>query len=191
MKINNRHKLNLADIITLFRIVGTLTLIAIKPLSVSFLIVYTITGVTDILDGWIARKTHTQNERGAKLDSIADLLFYTVILLRVFPMLFNVLPNVIWYIVALIVIVRVLAYLVAAIKYHQFVALHTYLNKLTGLAVFLIPFALVTQYATSFCFVVSAVAALSSIEELTIHLCSKEYFPNTRSVLHKKNHNPD
>ena len=60
------------------------------------LTIYTITGVTDVLDGAIARKYGTTSEKGAKLDSIADLLFYTLILIRIFPVMWVTLPKKIW-----------------------------------------------------------------------------------------------
>lgn len=181
-KNQRTHRLNTADILTILRISGTIFLVALRPLSASFFLLYSLTGLTDVLDGWIARKTKTASEFGAKLDSIADLLFYAVMLFRVFPSLWNSLPGNIWYAVATIGVIRILAYLIAAVKYRRFAALHTYLNKLTGMAVFLVPFLLVTNYATVFCWAVCLVAALSSSEELVIHLRSERYHPNVKSI---------
>lgn len=185
-KDKNKHQLNTADIITLFRIVGTILLLFIKPLSTGFFFAYAITGLTDVLDGFIARKLKAADDFGARLDSIADLLFYTVILIRLLPILLTELPNEIWYAVAVIFCIRISAYIIAAIKYRLFASLHTYLNKVTGLAVFLIPFSLATDYAVLFCFAVCAVAAASSFEELVIHIHSKNYCPNVKSVFYKQ-----
>lgn len=182
----NKHRLNTADIITLLRIAGTVLLVALKPLSAEFFLLYALTGLTDVLDGWIARKTKTAGDFGARLDSIADLLFYTVILIRLLPILLNKLPNEIWYTVAVIFCIRIAAYITAAIKYRLFASLHTYLNKLTGVAVFCIPFLLVTDYAVAFCGIVCAVAAASSLEELVIHLRSKSHCPNVKTIFIKK-----
>ena len=60
-----KHKLNVAYCITLLRIAGTVLLLALKPLSTEFFIVYALTGVTDILDGWIARKLKIADDFGA------------------------------------------------------------------------------------------------------------------------------
>lgn len=177
-----KHRFNTADEITLLRIVGTLGLVILIPSSATFFCVYTLTGLTDVLDGWIARKTKTSSDFGARLDSIADLLFYVVVLFRIFPIIENTLPGDIWYAVAIIVIVRISAYLTAMVKYHRFASLHTYLNKLMGMAVFLIPFMLITQYAVGCCFAVSAVAAIASLEELVIHLMKPNYNADTKSV---------
>ena len=186
-KNKTKHRLTAADILTLLRMVGTALLAALKPLSGGFLFLYALTGVTDVLDGWIARKTNTESDFGARLDSAADLLFYAVMLLRVFPALWQALPGSIWYAVAFIVLVRLAAYLTAAVKYRRFASLHTYLNKFTGFAVFLIPFWLLTDYAPAFCWSVSAVAMASSLEELVLHLQSRVYNPNTKSFFISRN----
>ena len=186
-KNKTKHRLTAADILTLLRMVGTALLAALKPLSGGFFFLYALTGVTDVLDGWIARKTNTESDFGARLDSAADLLFYAVMLLRVFPALWQALPGSIWYAVAFIVLVRLAAYLTAAVKYRRFASLHTYLNKFTGFAVFLIPFWLLTDYAPVFCWSASAVAMVSSLEELVLHLQSRVYNPNTKSFFISRN----
>lgn len=177
-----KHRLNAADSMTLLRIAGTILLVVLKPLSAGFFWIYALTGLTDVLDGWIARKTKTADNFGARLDSIADLLFYTVILIRLLPILITKLPNEIWYAAAVIFCIRISAYITSAVKYRLFASLHTYLNKLTGAAVFLIPFLLITDYAVVFCRIVCVVAATSSLEELVIHLRGKAYCPTIKSI---------
>lgn len=181
-----KHKLNTADILTLFRIAGTLSLVFIRPLSPAFFGIYALTGLTDVLDGWIARKTKTASNFGARLDSIADLLFYGVMLFRIFPLLWNTLPKDIWYAAAVILWIRISAYLIAAVKYRQFASLHTYLNKLTGGAVFLIPFLLTTGYAAAYCRITCVIAFAAATEELIIHLRRQTYRANTKSIFQKE-----
>ena len=77
-----KHRFNTADEITLLRIVGTLGLVILIPSFATFFCVYTLTGLTDVLDGWIARKTKTSSDFGARLDSIADMLFYGAVLIQ-------------------------------------------------------------------------------------------------------------
>lgn len=178
-----KHNSSVADLITLIRIVGTLVLVALKPLSAAFFCIYTLTGITDALDGWIARKTKTASDFGAKLDSIADMLFYAVMLVRIFPTLWSMLPKSIWYAVAAVFVIRISAYTAAALRYRLFASMHTYLNKLTGAAVFLAPFSLVTDFAVGYCWAVTVVAATASFEELIIHISSKNYNANRKSLL--------
>ena len=55
--------------------------------SPMFFAIYALTGLTDVLDGWIARKMGSASQFGAKLDSVADLIFYAVMLIMIFPIL--------------------------------------------------------------------------------------------------------
>lgn len=180
------HKLNTADVITMFRIAGTILLAFLRPLSAGFLSVYTLTGLTDVLDGWVARRTKTAGDFGAKLDSIADLLFFAVMLIRLFPVLLKVLSVQIWYAVAGILILRLIAYCVVAIKYRRFAPLHTWLNKLTGGAVFLLPYMLVFSFGTEYSWVLCALACAASFEEPVIHLSRESYDVNTKLIIQNR-----
>lgn len=179
------HKWNMADSITLLRMVGSVCLLFPLPLSPAFFALYTFTGLTDVLDGWIARRKGLVGDFGAKLDSIADLLFYTVMLVRLLPLLLAALPTQIWYAVAGIVLLRLTAYVTAAIKYRCFASLHTWLNKLTGGVVFLLPYILAISSGIMYSWAICALAFASSLEELLIHLCRKGYCPEIKSLLQK------
>ncbi|MBQ7703184.1 MAG: CDP-alcohol phosphatidyltransferase family protein [Firmicutes bacterium] len=176
---------NLPNAISSARIALTAWLLFMEPLSPLFMVVYAITGVTDVLDGTIARKFGTTSALGAKLDSIADLLLYTLVLIRIFPVMWVTLPKKIWVMVGAILAVRGMAYITAAVKYHRFAAIHTYLNKATGLLVFGVAFLIKTWAAVPYCWIVCVVGMLSSLEELVIHLTSDEY-DHSRKMLFKK-----
>lgn len=165
-----RNHLTLPNFVTSLRIVGTLALLLIEPMTAPFFAVYTLTGITDVLDGFLARLTGCVSDFGAKLDSIADLLFFGVMLVRVFPVMWARLPSGIWGAVVLIVGIRAISVGVAAKKTGEFAALHTYMNKFTGLAVFCVPYVLLQPFAVSACGAVCLIAVLASAEELLIHL---------------------
>lgn len=176
------HKWTTADTITSIRIAASLLLLFLPLHTGWYLAVYTFTGLTDALDGWLARKTGTASEFGARLDSIADLLFYAVLLVRLFPVLWQLLPMAVWYTVTAIVLIRLLSYATAAVKYHRFAALHTWLNKVTGFGVFLMPYVLAFFAGTIYCWTVCIVAFAASVEELLIHLCRGAYYPDRKSI---------
>lgn len=164
--------------ITVVRILSTAALLFTEPFSLSFFIIYTLAGVTDVLDGTIARLTKSTSDFGAKLDSVADLLMYGVMAIKVLPRLIKTLSTGLWILAIIVLTVRVSAYVVAAIKYKKFASLHTYLNKLTGFMVFILPYFLAYGTNTAiipFCWSLGAVAAYASLEELLIHIFSKEY----------------
>lgn len=179
------HKWNRADTLTSVRIAASLLLLFLPLHPAGFLAVYTLAGLTDALDGWVARKTGTASDFGARLDSIADLFFYAVLLFKLFPVLWQTLPRAIWYAVAVALIVRLAAYAVAAVKYHRFAALHTWLNKLTGLGVFLLPYVLSGSTGAIYSWMICALAFAASLEELIIHLCSPVYQADQKFVFQK------
>lgn len=159
----------MANIITILRILGTLLLSVTIPLSGEFFVLYTLTGITDVLDGYIARKTNTCSELGSKLDSAADLMFYGIILYRLIPVLGGILPIEIWYVVMAIIVLRVFTYIFTAIKYKVFMSNHTYLNKLTGFCVFLIPYFVRTpEVLIAFCSFTCVICASASVYDLIL-----------------------
>lgn len=160
----------MANFLTILRMVGTVGLLFLVPASAAFYWVYCISGVTDVLDGLVARLTKTTSDLGAKLDSAADLLFYSVMLIRLFPQLWDLIPRWIWIWVVAILVVRLASYLLAYRNTHGFSALHTILNKVTGFCVFLIPFFLKTPYLTPYCILVALVGTSSSAQELLYHI---------------------
>ena len=93
----------------------------------------------------------------------------------------EVVPVTIWYAVAAILLVRLSVYATAYYKYHGFAALHTRLNKLTGVAVFLLPYALATSLGVGYGWAVCLLALAASAEELMIHLCRAEYCADRKS----------
>ena len=62
----------LPNIITFLRIPLSIAMLVVSPFSLFFWIFYLSSGLTDIIDGFLARKLHQESSFGAKLDSIAD-----------------------------------------------------------------------------------------------------------------------
>lgn len=180
------HKWSAADLLTALRIVGALGLLFLMPKSPAFFAVYTLAGLTDVLDGWVARKTGKTSDFGAKLDSVADLLFYAVMLIRLFPILYETFPVQIWYAVGGVLLLRLASYCTAAVKYHRFASMHTWLNKLTGGAVFLLPYVLQVSSGIPYGWALCALACAASLEELAIHLSGKSYRPDVKSIFQKR-----
>lgn len=45
------------------------------PATAAFWTVYGLCGISDMADGYLARRLHAESKRGAMLDSVADLCF--------------------------------------------------------------------------------------------------------------------
>lgn len=138
-----------------------------------------------MFDGSIARATGNTSELGAKLDSVADMLYYAVMLVKILPHLVRRLPEWIWYVVALVIAIRVLSYVIAAVKYRRFASLHTYMNKLTGALIFTVPYFFYGEATFGFAISLSVciVAGLASTEEVFIHLNARDYDPDRKHLI--------
>ena len=172
-----------ATSITTIRIIGAISLLAIEPLSVFFYAVYFMCGISDILDGYIARKTNTISKVGATLDSIADFIFVSVMVVIFIPLISWELWLLFW--IAAIAIIRLVSFVIGFAKYHAVAFLHTYANKATGLALFLFPLFYHVSDITIAAIVLCCIASLSAIEEIAINLKEKNLDKNIRSLFYK------
>ena len=71
---------NIPNFITMLRILGTICLFFVEPFTVAFFVIYSLAGITDVLDGFVARRLKATSEFGAKLDSASDLVFYAAMI---------------------------------------------------------------------------------------------------------------
>jgi CDP-diacylglycerol---glycerol-3-phosphate 3-phosphatidyltransferase len=165
------------------RIIFSLILIFVKPLSVVFYAIYIICGLTDIVDGFIARKTGTTSSLGARLDSMGDMVMVGVLLLVLYPIINPPTPIVIWTIS--IGIIRLASMAVALKKYKTFAGIHTYGNKITGIVLFIFPILLPYIHTTVLMYIICVVASISAIEELIIQLTSSQLQLNKQSIFGK------
>lgn len=130
----------MANAITICRILCSIFLIFTKPFSLPFYSFYLIAGLSDMIDGTIARKTDTVSEFGSKLDTIADSLFFAVCIIKLLPVMrlsFRILA---WIsVIAVLKIISIILYLIYNITFDQ---IHNVLNKITGLMLFIFPMTL-------------------------------------------------
>lgn len=171
---------NVANYISLSRIFLVLSLSFFGPTETAFIVLYVAAGLSDILDGYVARRTRTTSELGAKLDSLADFIMIVVLLVILLPVLDLTIPLLI--LTAIIALVRIASVAVVYIRYRTFGGLHTYGNKLTGLLLFIFPVTLYFGRGAWLLYLIGVVALLSAVEELVIHLTSKEFQANRKSL---------
>lgn len=171
---------SLPNFLTFSRIILSPLLLFTIPLSLPFYIIYFACGLSDVLDGFIARKMGASSEFGAKLDSIADLFMFTALLVTLFRVVSPPPALILWIVV--ICLIRLASILVVYQKHKTFAILHTIGNKLTGLLVFLSPIALLFMQIQVVAFIICLVATLSAIEELLINLKSQTLDVNRKSI---------
>ena len=173
---------NLPNLITLSRLVSALALLPIYAFSPMFFAIYTYCGISDILDGALARTLHCNDESGARLDSIADIIFYSVTAFKILPVLCSKLTPLIWCVIAAAALLRIVSYSAAAIKYRRFASLHTYMNKLTGFLIFTVPYIIFLPFANTACMIIGIVAVIAAAEEVIIHAIADEYNADRRTL---------
>ena len=127
----------IANIITALRIVCAFAMLFCPVFSPQFYGFYIAAGISDIIDGTVARKTGSSSEFGAKFDSIADLFFVTAAAVKIFPQIS--LPKFIWIWTGIIAVVKTARIVVACIREKKFSIPHSISNKITGFLLFIFP----------------------------------------------------
>lgn len=181
----NFFKKNLANLITLIRIFGALVLILLKPFSLEFYIVYGICGISDAFDGLVARKLGISSSFGSALDSLSDLLFYGVMGAKFFPTLQEELTIFQWCIIGVPTVLHFVAYIICALRFNKFSAIHTYANKVLGLIVYAYPFCfigMIPEIWTIYMYIGGVIALYSAIEINLIHIIAKKYDTRNKSI---------
>lgn len=151
----------IANIITSCRILCSIIMMFFPVFSVMFYIMYLLFGLTDMIDGAIARKTNTASKFGAKLDTVADFVFIVVSLVKILPLL----PIQSWLWIFVIAIIKMSNIISEVIFGKRFIVEHTIMNKITGLLLFLLPLTRIFIDLKYSAIVLCSVATFSAIQE--------------------------
>ena len=146
---------HLPNILSSLRMLGALALLQSNVSSSQFWVLYTVCGISDIADGWLARKLKCVTRTGALLDSLADICFVACCAWKLLPIL--ELPQWLWLWAGVIVVIKVVNQLSALVMYGHCCFPHTTANKVTGFLLFIavpmtfrsiVPIAIVASVAT-------------------------------------------
>ena len=154
---------HIANILTGCRIFGSILLLFFPVFSLGFYITYLICGFSDMADGAIARKTNSASRFGSRLDTIADLIFVVVSLFKLLPAIY--IPQWLWIWGGLIAVIRIGNIIGGYVSKKQFISLHTIMNKVTGLLLFLLPLTIPFFEWSCIAIVVCSIATLAAIQE--------------------------
>ena len=153
----------LPNIITTFRLIGAFCLLFFGARSYGFWIIYFACGLSDMLDGYLARKLGCESKTGALLDSVADIVFVACCCWQLIPVL--AFPKWLWIWAGAIVIIKVINQISALVMYKKCVFPHTIANKVTGGMLFVgVPLTLFLE-STVPMMVVAAVATFAAVQE--------------------------
>ncbi|MDL2254443.1 CDP-alcohol phosphatidyltransferase family protein [Ruminococcaceae bacterium OttesenSCG-928-I18] len=172
----------LPNFISVFRILLSCLLPLTKNNTTLFFAAYILCGISDALDGYIARRYKWESKIGAKLDGLSDFIFYAIVLCLL--LITTDIARQTWAVVGFLIVfvARMVNFIITKIKFSEWGMLHSWSNKAAGLLLFLcIPFAL-TSGTISFLLgvILFAAAIISAVEEMMILLSAKEYDANRK-----------
>lgn len=159
-------KKNLANIVSASRIAGSVVLFMMNNITNAFLAVYIFCGLTDLIDGPIARKTGSTSLLGATLDTVGDVLTYlalTKILIKK-----SLVP---WWILVWILSAGAVfgaGAFISKFRFKKMYLPHTYLGKTFGIVVFVLPIAIKLSIGTIWMSVICSIASIHSLELIYI-----------------------
>lgn len=171
------------NVITVARIMGSILLLLVAPFSGSFFALYLFCGISDMLDGYIARKFQLSSVLGATLDSLADCFFVFITLYVVLPVVS--LPTWVLFWMGGIFLIKGCTFLIGILRYRALAFLHTYLNKITGAILFGFPVLYYFCGIETTSAVLCSIATLAAVEELAINLFKKELQRDRKSLFMK------
>ena len=154
---------HIANILTGCRIFGSILLLFFPTFCLEFYITYLLCGFSDMVDGTIARKTNNTSQLGSQLDTIADLVFVVVSLFKLLPAIH--IPQWLWIWIGLIAVIKISNIIWGYVSKKQFISLHTIMNKVTGLLLFLLPLTISFLKLNYTAIVVCSTATRSALHE--------------------------
>ncbi len=98
-------------------------MLLVPTYSTEFYVVYTLGGISDMLDGAVARMTNNSTKLGSQLDTIADFIFIAASLGKLLPS-FQI-PQWLWIWITIIAIIKLHNIILGIIQKNMFISLHT------------------------------------------------------------------
>ena len=153
----------MANAISIIRITASIALLFCQAFSPAFYVFYIAAGLSDMLDGFVARKTDTASKLGARLDTIADFVFVVVCLIKLLPVLS--VPAWLYAWIGIIALIKVVNIVSGFAVQKRFVAVHSVMNKATGALLFLLPLTIPAAPLNYSEVIVCAAATFAAIQE--------------------------
>lgn len=160
----NPMKRHIPNIITLSRIPMAVALPFVQSSSAVFWALYLLCGLSDVLDGAVARLAGTVSRLGERLDTIADIIFVAMWMVLFIPTV-NV-GNWLWIWTGVIALIKVVNVISGLAMKKGFVAKHTPANKATGILLFILPMVILMEVIkVPYIVLVGLLATFAAIQE--------------------------
>ena len=154
----------IANIITGIRVAFSLPLLFIPLSSAWFYMLYLFCGLTDMIDGAIARKMGAVSKFGAKLDTVADFVFMFVCSIKILPLMH--IPVWLWVWIIIVALIKIFNIALVFIRKKKLISIHSVLNKTTGFTLFIMPLSLTFIKTTYSVVTVCVLATIAVMQEV-------------------------
>ncbi|WP_074650567.1 CDP-alcohol phosphatidyltransferase family protein [[Clostridium] aminophilum] len=153
----------MANIITGFRVLISIVLLFCPVFSPAFYMLYLIAGLSDMIDGTIARRMNTVSEFGARFDTAADFVFAAVCLIKFLSVISMPIWVCVW--IVIIALIKIINIISGYIAQRKLVAVHSVMNKVTGVLLFILPLTFSIVPLKYSALPVCAVATFAAVQE--------------------------
>lgn len=127
----------MANILTGLRMLCGILLLCFPTFSGWYYLFYLLGGFTDAIDGAVARRLGQASDFGAKFDTAADVIFAMAAVITIIGALYVPLWLMLW--IGLIILIKFAGLISGYIRYHEWRVIHSALNRICGILVFLVP----------------------------------------------------
>lgn len=165
--------LSIPNIITISRAVMAIILLAVAPFSTIFYMLYTLCGLSDIADGYIARRTGKESKSGEILDSLADMVFVAIMFIIMVPFIKWYAWVISWIII--IVLVRFLSLFVRYIKKRMLTPLHSTMNRVSGILLFVFIYLFEIMDTDMLILILCCFTTIAAVDELVKIILIKKH----------------
>jgi CDP-diacylglycerol--glycerol-3-phosphate 3-phosphatidyltransferase len=150
-----------------------------------FLVVLVISLLSDLCDGWFARRFNQATQLGTLLDSYGDLATYMIVPLCAWWLWPELIRREGWY-AAAVVAAYVFPIALGYLKYGRLTAYHTYGAKLSAIVVGASALVLFAGYTPVPFRIATWVLVIAELEEIAITTILPEWRSNVPSILHAR-----
>lgn len=157
---------NIPNIISASRSIAAVAMLCFPVFSPDFWVLYCWGGISDMIDGPIARKMNTDSQLGSTIDSAADMVFVICSAAMILPSMD--LPLWLWLWTAAIGLIKFIGIAINSFRRRKLSVPHSATNRLTGILLFCLPFAIVRIDALIPAVIVCISAAASLYEDYQI-----------------------
>ena len=152
---------HLPNAISSLRVAGSIGLLFCDVAGWLFWTLYALCGISDMVDGPLARNLQAESKTGAVLDSVSDIVFVACCAIRLLPVLEIPVWLCIW--AGVIVFIKMVNQVSALAVFKRFCFPHTWANKQTGFLLFLsVPTMFWSMIPIS---IVAAIATFAAVQE--------------------------